>query len=122
MPSSPTHHGQHRRRGNKLQTIRKRTIPLSPQALREEKMTPSPAPSIQPLPIQTQTGEKGFTPSVEVLPIVMRISSVSKSNSISRKPIVYQGKLNQAPVRILIDSGAMGNFISSSAINYFAFG
>jgi len=35
--------------------------------------------------------------------------------------MVLQGTMNHAPVSILIDSGAMGNFVSHQAVNRFSF-
>ena len=35
--------------------------------------------------------------------------------------MTYWGKLNHAPVRILIDSGAMGNFVSAQTADHFSF-
>jgi hypothetical protein len=37
------------------------------------------------------------------------------------RPLTYKGTLNHAPISILIDSGAMGNFISQQAADHFSF-
>src|SRR4051812_21206617 len=37
------------------------------------------------------------------------------------KPLILKGTLNHALINILIDSGAMGNFISQQAIDHFSF-
>lgn len=37
------------------------------------------------------------------------------------RPLTYKGTLNHAPMSILIDSGAMGNFISQQAADHFSF-
>src|SRR5215203_3786145 len=49
----------------------------------------------------------------------LEISSVSET--FSRNPLTFKGTLNHAPVRILIDSGAMGNFVSKQAADRFSF-
>ena len=47
---------------------------------------------------------------------------ISSLNEVfSKNPLTYQGTLNHAPVKILIDSGAMGNFISKQAVDRFSF-
>ena len=47
------------------------------------------------------------------------ISSLNKN--LGKKSMIYQGTLNHTPVKILIDSGAMGNFISEQAADHFSF-
>jgi hypothetical protein len=37
------------------------------------------------------------------------------------KPLILKGTLNHAPINILIDSGATGNFISQQAVDHFSF-
>jgi transposase InsO family protein len=37
------------------------------------------------------------------------------------KPLIIKGTLNHAPISILIDSGATGNFISQQAVDHFSF-
>jgi Retroviral aspartyl protease len=37
------------------------------------------------------------------------------------KPLILKGTLNHAPISILIDSGATGNFISQQAVDHFSF-
>ena len=49
----------------------------------------------------------------------LEISSVNEV--FSRNPLTFKGTLNHAPVRILIDSGAMGNFVSQQAVDRFSF-
>jgi deoxyuridine 5'-triphosphate nucleotidohydrolase len=49
----------------------------------------------------------------------IQISSLNEA--FSKKPLTFQGTLNHAPVRILIDSGAMGNFVSKQAADKFSF-
>jgi hypothetical protein len=49
----------------------------------------------------------------------LEISSLSEA--FTKKPLTFQGTLNHAPVRILIDSGAMGNFISQQTADHFSF-
>jgi hypothetical protein len=51
----------------------------------------------------------------------LHISSVSETIELSHKPLVQQGTLNHAPVKILVDSGAMGNFVSADAVTRFSF-
>jgi len=43
------------------------------------------------------------------------------SSLFSKKPLTFKGTLNHAPIRILIDSGAMGNFVSKQAADRFSF-
>src|SRR3954463_3250075 len=43
------------------------------------------------------------------------------SSLFSKKPMTFKGTLNHAPIKILIDSGAMGNFISKQAVDRFSF-
>ena len=49
----------------------------------------------------------------------LEISSVNEA--FSRNPLTFKGTLNHAPVRILIDSGAMGNFVSKQTADRFSF-
>ena len=49
----------------------------------------------------------------------LEISSVNEV--FSRNPLTFKGTLNHAPVTILIDSGAMGNFVSQQAADHFSF-
>jgi hypothetical protein len=49
----------------------------------------------------------------------LKISSVNET--FSQNPLVFKGTLNHAPVHILIDSGAMGNFVSQQAADRFSF-
>ena len=49
----------------------------------------------------------------------LEISSVNEA--FSRNPLTFKGTLNHAPVHILIDSGAMGNFVSEQAADHFSF-
>jgi predicted aspartyl protease len=49
----------------------------------------------------------------------LEISSLSES--FTKTPMTFQGTLNHAPVKILIDSGAMGNFVSKQAADRFSF-
>src|SRR3954464_105869 len=37
------------------------------------------------------------------------------------KPLILKGTLNHAPISILIDNGAIGNFISQQAVDHFSF-
>jgi len=43
------------------------------------------------------------------------------SSLFSKKPMTFKGTLNHAPIKILIDSGAMGNFVSKQAVDRFSF-
>src|SRR4051812_1679948 len=43
------------------------------------------------------------------------------SSLFTKKPMTFKGTLNHAPIRILIDSGAMGNFILKQAADRFSF-
>ena len=45
----------------------------------------------------------------------------SLNENLGKKSMTYQGTLNHTPVKILIDSGAMGNFISEQAADHFSF-
>ena len=49
----------------------------------------------------------------------LQISSLS--DNWTKKPLTFKGTLNHAPVNILIDSGAMGNFVSKQAADKFSF-
>jgi hypothetical protein len=49
----------------------------------------------------------------------LNISSVNET--FSHHPMTFKGTLNHAPVCILIDSGAMGNFVSQQAADRFSF-
>jgi deoxyuridine 5'-triphosphate nucleotidohydrolase len=49
----------------------------------------------------------------------LQISSLSETWT--KKPLTFKGTLNHAPVNILIDSGAMGNFVSKQAADRFSF-
>ena len=49
----------------------------------------------------------------------LEISSLNET--LTKKPMTFQGTLNHAPVKILIDSGAMGNFVSQQAADRFSF-
>ena len=49
----------------------------------------------------------------------LEISSLDENQT--TKPLSYHGTLNHAPIWILIDSGAMGNFISQQAADHFSF-
>jgi hypothetical protein len=49
----------------------------------------------------------------------LEISSVNEV--FSQNPLTFKGTLNHAPVRILVDSGAMGNFVSQQAADRFSF-
>ena len=51
--------------------------------------------------------------------ITLKISSLDENQT--TKPLSYHRTLNHAPIRILIDSGAMGNFISQQAADHFSF-
>src|SRR6184192_4048484 len=43
------------------------------------------------------------------------------SSLFTKKPLIFKGTLNHAPIKILIDSGAMGNFVSKQAADRFSF-
>src|SRR4051812_34820541 len=43
------------------------------------------------------------------------------SSLFTKKPLTFKGTLNHAPIKILIDSGAMGNFVSKQAADRFSF-
>ena len=45
----------------------------------------------------------------------------SLNEMLGKKPMTYQGTLNHAPVKILIDSEAMSNFVSKQAADHFSF-
>ena len=49
----------------------------------------------------------------------LEISSLNETSDSTA--LTYKGTLNHAPIRILIDSGAMGNFISQRAVDKFSF-
>jgi hypothetical protein len=61
-------------------------------------------------------------PEDEVLTIAadtLELSSLCET--FAKKPLTFKGTLNHAPVKILIDSGAMGNFVSQQAADHFSF-
>src|SRR5829696_6527309 len=43
------------------------------------------------------------------------------SSLFTKKSLTFKGTLNHAPIKILIDSGAMGNFVSKQAADRFSF-
>src|SRR5215217_6030279 len=49
----------------------------------------------------------------------LEISSLCET--FAKRPLTFKGTLNHAPVKILIDSGAMGNFVSKQAADRFSF-
>jgi hypothetical protein len=55
------------------------------------------------------------------LPEETTIEISSLNETLTKNPLTYQGTLNHAPVKILIDSGAMGNFVSKQAADRFSF-
>src|SRR3954451_1133240 len=113
LPPKHCHHERIPRR-----RVGKRRFSLSTQAL-EEKATPSPAPTITPLPKEPQAEEKESHP-VGAPVIELNISSISETIELSKKPLVLHGTLNHAPICILVDSGAMGNFVSADAVARFS--
>src|SRR3954471_10728274 len=89
--TNPRNHRARKRAG-------KRAGPVGQQAPTEPTQ---PRPEIPPN--NTNPGE-------------LRISNVSEAYLCSRKPLVKTGTLNETPVRILVDSGAMGNFVAASTV------
>ena len=49
----------------------------------------------------------------------LEISSLAEATNTAA--LTFKGTLNHAPIRILIDSGAMGNFVSQQAVDHFSF-
>jgi hypothetical protein len=68
------------------------------------------------LPKEPQAKDEDNTTPVGT---TLEISSLNEA--FTKKPLIVQGTLNHAPVRILIDSGAMGNFVSQQAADRFSF-
>src|SRR3954466_13246941 len=69
------------------------------------------SPNRAGLPLESQaTDEEQHSPAEHSL----EISSVTEQ--VKQKPLVYRGYINHAPVNILIDSGAMGDFISEQTV------
>jgi Retroviral aspartyl protease len=66
--------------------------------------------------MESQAKDEDKTRPVET---TLKISSVNEV--FSRNPLTFKGTLNHAPVHILIDSGAMGNFVSRQAADRFSF-
>src|SRR3954471_19282982 len=118
-PEEPPPPEYRRRKRIPCRRIGKRRFSLSNQAL-EEKATPSPVPTIAPLPKEPQAEEKESHP-VGAPVVELNISSVSETIELSKKPLVLHGTLNHAPICILVDSGAMGNFVSADAVARFSF-
>src|SRR3954467_7965235 len=58
-------------------------------------------------------------PENEVLPHAA--DTLEISSLFTKKSMTFKGTLNHAPIKILIDSGAMGNFISKQAADRFSF-
>src|SRR3954451_5253791 len=79
-----------------------------------EIKTQSPVP--RTLSKEPQAKEEDHTDPVGP---TLKISSLNEA--FSQKPLTFKGTLNHAPVRILIDSGAMGNFMSQQAADHFSF-
>ena len=75
----------------------------------QSPVTPDPI-----LETQTEIGEKPTTRDT-----TLEISSLNENPQ--ARPLTYKGTLNHAPVKILIDSGAMGNFISKQTADHFSF-
>src|SRR5205085_10790056 len=50
---------------------------------------------------------------------ILELSSLCKI--FSKKPLIFKGTLNHAPVKILIDNKAMDNFMSKQAADHFSF-
>ena len=53
-----------------------------------------------------------LTPATDTLEI---------SSLFTKKPMTFKGTLNHVPIKILIDSGVMGNFVSRQAADRFSF-
>ena len=66
--------------------------------------------------MEPQAKDEDHTPPVGT---TLEISSVNEA--FSRNPLTFKGSLNHAPVHILIDSGAMGNFVSQQTADRFSF-
>src|SRR5215217_2991799 len=49
----------------------------------------------------------------------LEISSLCET--FAKRSLIFKGTLNHVPVKILIDSGAMGNFVSKQAADHFSF-
>src|SRR6184192_3688325 len=49
------------------------------------------------------------------------VDTLAISSLFTKKPLIFKGTLNHAPIKILIDSGAMGNFVSKQAADRFSF-
>jgi hypothetical protein len=75
---------------------------------------PSPVP--RTLSKEPQAKEEDNT-----LPVGTTLSISSVYEAFSKNPLTFKGTLNHAPIRILIDSGAMGNFVSQQAADHFSF-
>src|SRR5215203_1423530 len=102
---------QRHRRGTR--TIGKRIISVKPQATSEIN---TPSPVHRTLPMEPQAKVEDNTRPVGT---TLEISSVNEV--FSQNPLTFNGKLNHAPVHILINSGAMGNFISQQTADHFSF-
>src|SRR3954462_14356410 len=61
---------------------------------------------------KSRSRNKLETPSVDTLAI---------SSLFTKKSLTFKGTLNHAPIKILIDSGGMGNFVSKQAADRFSF-
>src|SRR4051812_33271346 len=73
----------------------------------------SPAP--RPLPNDSPMTDESNSPLAETTTITM--SSTADANS--EPQMVWKGRVNHAPVSIMIDSGLMGDFISQQCVERF---
>src|SRR4051794_22602230 len=105
QPNSPKHqcHRRRTRRVGKRLIFRDSQAPL--------KIAPR-SPASPDLLLDSQPKREVQSPAADTLEI---------SSLFTKKSLTFKGTLNHAPIKILIDSGAMGNFVSKQAADRFSF-
>src|SRR3954471_21745542 len=73
------------------------------------------SPANPDLPLDSRPEAEVHAPAVEPL-IISSLEDLPTA-----KLLIVKGTLNHAPIKILIDSGATGNFISQQAVDHFSF-
>src|SRR3954471_8232769 len=107
-PDQPHAPGHPRHRRN-FRRVRKRIIFREPQA---------PLKIAHRSPVSPDLLLESW-PENEVLPHAA--DTLEISSLFTKKSMTFKGTLNHAPIKILIDSGAMGNFVSKQAADRFSF-
>jgi hypothetical protein len=76
----------------------------------------SPAPNSHTLASEPRAASRVNSPPAGATLHVSTVDTVFSTN-----PLHYQGELNGKEVRVLVDSGSMGDFVSSSVARRFSF-